>query len=141
MTHCNSLNVKLLNSQLSNLKSAIKNEAELVLRLSSNMVGNFNDEIIFPHKLILTNIPVASLHKYFVNHLSTDIKLSKLRLSKMMQSGEFLGKIFGPLIKTRLPLMENVIKPLPKSVLIPLGLTAAATAADAGIHKKYDLKH
>ena len=136
MTHCNSLNVKLLNSQLSNLKSAIKNEAELVLRLSSNMVGNVNDEIIFPHKLILTNIPVASLHKYFVNHLSTDIKLSKLRLSKMMQSGEFLGKIFGPLIKTRLPLMENVIKPLPKSVLIPLGLTAAATAADAGIHKK-----
>ena len=92
MTHCNSLNVKLLNSQLSNLKSAIKNGTELVLRLSSNMVGNFNDEIIFPHKLILTNIPVASLHKYFVNHLSTDIKLSKLRLSKMMQSGEFLGK-------------------------------------------------
>ena len=136
MTHCNSLNVKLLNSQLSNLKSAIKNETELVLRLSSNMVGNFNDEIIFPHKLILTNIPVASLHKYFVNHLSTDIKLSKLRLSKMMQSGEFLGKIFGPLLKTRLPLMENVIKPLPKSVLIPLGLTAAATAADAGIHKQ-----
>ena len=136
MTHCNSLNVKLLNSQLSNLKSAIKNETELVLRLSSNMVGNFNDEIIFPHKLILTNIPVASLHKYFVNHLSTDIKLSKLRLSKMMQSGEFLGKIFGPLLKTRLPLMENVIKPLPKSVLIPLGLTAAATAADAKKHKK-----
>ena len=136
MTHCNSLNVKLLNSQLSNLKSAIKNGTELVLRLSSSMVGNFNDEIIFPHKLILTNIPVASLHKYFVNHLSTDIKLSKLRLSKMMQSGEFLGKIFGPLLKTRLPLMENVIKPLPKSVLIPLGLTAAATAADAGIHKK-----
>ena len=136
MTHCNSLNIKLLNSQLSNLKSAIKNETELVLRLSSNMVGNFNDEMIFPHKLILTNIPVASLHKYFVNHLSTDIKLSKLQLSKMMQSGEFLGKIFGPLLKTRLPLVKNVIKPLPKSVLIPLGLTAAATAADAGIHKK-----
>ena len=136
MTQCNSLNVKLLNSQLSNLKSAIKNETELVLTLSSNMVGNFNDEIIFPHKLILTSIPVASLHKYFVNHLSTDIKLSKLQLSKMMQSGEFLGKIFVPLLKTRLPLMKNVIKALPKNVLIPLGLTAAATAADAGIHKK-----
>ena len=136
MTQCNSLNVELLNSQLSNLKSAIKNETELVLRLSSNMVGNFNDAIIFPHKLILTNIPVASLHKYFVNHLSTDIKLSKLQLSKMMQSGEFFGKIFGPLLKTRLPLMKNVIKALPKNVLIPLGLTAAATAADAGIHKK-----
>ena len=136
MTQCNSLNVKLLNSQLSNLKSAIKNETELVLTLSSNMVGNFNDEIIFPHKLILTSIPVASLHKYFVNHLSTDIKLSKLQLSKMMQPGEFLGKIFVPLLKTRLPLMKNVIKALPKNVLIPLGLTAAATAADAGIHKK-----
>ena len=136
MTQCNSLNVKLLNSQLSNLKSALKNEIELVLTLSSNMVGNFNDEIIFPHKLILTSIPVASLHKYFVNHLSTDIKLSKLQLSKMMQSGEFLGKIFVPLLKTRLPLMKNVIKALPKNVLIPLGLTAAATAADAGIHKK-----
>ena len=136
MTQCNSLNVKLLNSQLSNLKSALKNETELVLTLSSNMVGNFNDEIIFPHKLILTSIPVASLHKYFVNHLSTDIKLSKLQLSKMMQSGEFLGKIFVPLLKTRLPLMKNVIKALPKNVLIPLGLTAAATAADAGIHKK-----
>ena len=136
MTQCNSLNVKLLNSQLSNLKSAIKNETELVLRLSSNMAGNFNDEIIFPHKLILTSIPVASLHKYFVNPLSTDIKLSKLQLSKMMQSGEFLGKIFVPLLKTRLPLMKNVIKALPKNVLIPLGLTAAATAADAGTHKK-----
>ena len=136
MTQCNSLNVKLLNSQLSNLKSALKNETELVLTLSSNMVGNFNDEIIFPHKLILTSIPVASLHKYFVNHLSTDIKLSKLQLSKMMQSGEFLGKIFVPLLKTRLPLMKNVIKALPKNVLIPLGLTAAATAADAGTHKK-----
>ena len=54
----------------------------------------------------------------------------------MIQSGGFLGRLLGPLLKTGLPLMKNVIKPLAKSVLIPLGLTAAASAADAGIHKK-----
>ena len=53
----------------------------------------------------------------------------------MIQSGGFLGRILGPLLKTGLPLMKSVIMPLAKSVLIPLGLTAAASAADAGIHK------
>ena len=55
----------------------------------------------------------------------------------MVQSGGFLSRLLGPLLKTELPLTKNVIKPLAKSVLIPLGLTAAASAADAGIHKKY----
>ena len=54
----------------------------------------------------------------------------------MIQSGGFLGKLLGPLLKTGLPLIKSVIKPLAKSVLIPLGLTAAGSAADAGIHKK-----
>ena len=54
----------------------------------------------------------------------------------MIQSRGFLGRLLGPLLKTGLPLIKNVIKPLAKSVLIPLGLTAAALAADAGIHKK-----
>ena len=54
----------------------------------------------------------------------------------MMQSREFLGILLGPLLKIGLPLIKNVIKLLAKSVLIPLGLTAAASAADAGIHKK-----
>ena len=54
----------------------------------------------------------------------------------MIQSGGFLGTLLGPLLKTGLPLIKNVIKPLPKSGLIPLGLTAAASAADVGIHKK-----
>ena len=54
----------------------------------------------------------------------------------MIQSGRLLGRLLGPLLKTGLPLIKNVIKPLAKSVLIPLGLTAAASAADAGIHKK-----
>ena len=54
----------------------------------------------------------------------------------MIQSGGSLSRLLGPLLKTGLPLVKNVIKPLSKSVLIPLGLTAAASAADAGIHKK-----
>ena len=134
MTQCNSLNVKLSNSQLNKLKSAIKNEAEVVLRLSSNMIGDI--ETNFPHKLLLTNRQVSNLRKAFANHLSTDIKLSKTQLSKMIQSGGFLGRLLGPLLKTGLPLIQNVIKPLARSVLIPLGLTAAASATDAGIHKK-----
>ena len=69
--------------------------------------------------------------------MSTDLKLSKAQICKTIQSGRFLGRLLGPLLKTGLPLIKNVIKPLAKSVLIPLGLTAAASAADAGIHKKY----
>ena len=98
------------------------------------MIGD--NDTNFPHKSLLTNRQVANLHKAFANHLSTDIKLSKTQLSNMIQSGGFLGRLLGPLLKTGLPLMKNVIKPLAKSVLIPLGLTAAASAADAGIHKK-----
>ena len=136
MTQYNSLNVKLSNSQLNELKSSIKNETDVVLRISSNMVSNSNDNTNFPHELLLTNRQVANIRKAFANHSSTDIKLSKTQLSKMIQSGGFLGKLLGPLLKTRLPLMKSVIKPLAKSVLIPLGLTAAASAADARIHKK-----
>ena len=91
MTQYNSLNVKLSNSQLNKLKSAIKNESEVVLRLSSNMIGDSNDKTNFPHELLLTNRQVANLRKAFANHLSTNIKLSKTQLSKMMQSrGDFL---------------------------------------------------
>ena len=100
------------------------------------MVSNSNDNTNFPHELLLTNRQVANIRKSFANHSSIDIKLSKTQSSKMIQSGGFLGKLLGPLLKTGLPLMKRVIKPLAKSVLIPLGLTAAASAADAGIHKK-----
>ena len=100
------------------------------------MIGNSNDKTNFPYKLLLTNRQVANLHKAFANYSSTDIKLSKTQLSKIIQSGRFLDKLFGPLLKTGLPLMKNVIQPLVKSVLIPLGLTVAASAADPGIHKK-----
>ena len=134
MTQYNSLNVKISSSQLNKLKPIMKSESEVVLRLSSDMTGD--DETNFPHKLLLTNRQVTNLRKAFANYLSTDIKLSKTQLSKMIQSGGFLGRLLGPLLKTGLPLIKNVIKPLAKSVLIPLGLTAAVSAADAGIHKK-----
>ena len=74
------MNVKLSNSQLIKLKSAIKNETEVLLRLSSNMIGNSDDETNFPHKLILTNKQVANLRKAFANNLSADIKLSKTQV-------------------------------------------------------------
>ena len=135
MTQYNSLNVKLSNSQLNTLKSAVKNETEVALRLSSNMIDN--NETNFPHELLLTDRQVSTFCKSFANNSSANIKLSKTQWSKMIQSGGFLSRLLGPLLKIGLPLIRNVIKPLAKSVLIPLGLTVAASAADAGIHKKY----
>ena len=99
------------------------------------MIGD--NETNFPRRLLLTNRQAANLHKAFANHSSADIKFSKTQLSKMIQTGEFLGRLLGPVLKTGLPLITNVIKPLAKSVLIPLGLTAAASVGDAGIYKKY----
>ena len=75
ITKYNSLNVKLSNSQLNKSKSAIKNETDVILRLSPNMIGNSDDETNFPHKLLLTNRQAANLRKAFGNHTSTDIKL------------------------------------------------------------------
>ena len=85
MTHCNSLNVKLSNLQLNKLKSAIKNKTEVVLRLSSNMIGD--NETNLARKLFLTNRQVASLRKAFAEKSSNDIKLSKTQIPKMIQSG------------------------------------------------------
>ena len=132
MTQHNSLNVKLSNSQLNTLKSAIKNETDVVLRISSGMVGNSNDNTNFPHKLLLTDRQVANIRKVFANNLSTDVKFSKIQLLKMSQSGGFLGnllsKLVGPLMKVAMPLAKNV--------LAPLGLTAAMSAIDGSIKKK-----
>ena len=79
----------------------------------------------------------TKLRNSFNNNMSTDLKLSKAQISKIIQSGGFLGRLLGPLLKTGLALIKNVIKSSAKSVLIPLGLAAVASAADAGIHKKY----
>ena len=98
------------------------------------MIGD--DEIDFPHKLLLTNRQVANLCKAFANNSTTNIELWKTQSSKMIQSGGFHGRLLGPSLKTGLLLIKSVIKPLAKSVLIPLGLTAAASAVDAGMNKK-----
>ena len=124
MTLYNSLNLKPSNSQLNKLKSAIRNKTEILLRLSSNIIGNSNDETNFSHELLLTNRQVANLCKAFASNSSTGIKLSKTQLSKMVRSGGFLGRHLGPFLKTGLPLIKNLIKPLAKSVSVPLGLTA-----------------
>ena len=129
MIQNNSLNVRLSNSQLNKLKSVIKKETDVILRLSSNMIGNSDDEANFPHKLLLTNRQVASLRKAFATNTSSDIKLPKAQLSKM-QKGEFL-RFLAPLLKSGLPLLKSVIKPLGM-----LGLTAAASATNASINKK-----
>ena len=129
MTQYNSLNVKLSNLQLNKLKSAIKNGTDVILRLSSNMIGNSDDEANFPHKLLLTNRQVANLRKAFANYTSTDSKLSKAQLTKM-QKGGFL-RFLAPLLKSGLSLLKSVIKPL-----VVLGVTAAASATDAAINKK-----
>ena len=128
------VNVKLSTFQLNKWKPAIKNENDVVMRLSLNMIGDSNEKADFSRELLLTNRQVSSIHKTIANNSSVDIKFSKAQLSKMIQSGGFLGKLIGPLLKTGLLLTKSVITSLAKSVLIPLGLTAAA--ADTGIHKK-----
>ena len=135
MTQYSSLNVKLSNLQLNKLNSAITNETDVVLT-SSDMIGNSGDATNFPHKLLLANGQVANLRKAFTNKSSTNIRISKTQLSKMAQSEGFLGRLIGPLLKTDLKLMRNVIKQLAKIVLIPLGLTASESASDAGTHKQ-----
>ena len=137
MTRYNtSLNIKLSNSKLNKLKSAIKNGIGVTLNLSSNIIGDYYDENNFPQKLLLTNTQVSRLHKAFSNDSSSNIAFSKTQLSKITQSVGFLGRLLGPFTFYRLPLIGNVLKPLAKSVLIPLRLTAVASATDAAIRKK-----
>ena len=132
MTQYNSLNVKLSNSQLNKLKSSIKNETDVVLRISSTMVSNSNDNTNFPHELLLTNRQVANIRKAFAKNTSTDIKLSKPQLSKMIQSGGFLGNLLGKLAG---PSMKVAV-PLPKNVLAPLGISAAMSAIGGSIKRE-----
>ena len=133
MVEYNTVNAKLSNFQLNKLKSAVKNRQGTTLRTNTRIFSANN----LPHELLLTTRQTTKLRNAIENNMSTDIKLSKAQISKIIQSGGFLGKLLGPLLKTGLPLIKNVIKPLAKSVLIPLGLTAAASAADAVMQKKY----
>ena len=132
MIQYDSLHVKLSNSQLNKLKSSIKNETDVVLRMLSNMVSNSNDNTNFPHELLLTNKQVANIRKAFAKNTSTDIKLSKIQLSKMIQSGGFLGNLLGKLAG---PLMKLAV-PLAKNVLAPLRISAAMSAINGSIKKR-----
>ena len=127
MVECNTVNVKLSNSQLNKLKSAVKNKQGTTLRMSPKLFNPNN----LPHELLLATRHTTKLRNATENNMSTDIKLSKPQISKIIQSGGFLGKILGPLLKTRLSLSKSVIKPLGL-----LGLTATCSAIYAGVQKK-----
>ena len=129
MVEYNEVNAKLTDSQLKKLKNTVKNKTGATLRTSLKTFDGDN----LRHEILLTTRQKTKLRNAFNNNMSTDLKLSKAQISKIIQSGGFLGKLLGPLLKTGLPLIKNVIRPLAKKVLIPLGLTAAA---DAGIHKR-----
>ena len=121
----NTVNVKLRDTQLKKLKIAVKNKTGTALRMSLKMF-NGND---MAHELLLTTRQKTKLRNTFNKNMSTDLKFSKAQISKIVQSGGFLGtllsKLAGPLMKVAIPIAKNV--------LAPLGVTAAASAIDAGI--------
>ena len=128
MVEYSQVNVKLSDTQLKKLKTAVKSKTGTTLRISSKIFHG-ND---LPHELLLTTRQKTKLRSAFNNNMSTDLKLSKAQISKIIQSGGFLGsllsKLAGPLMKVAIPLAKNV--------LAPLGITAAASAIDAGIQQK-----
>ena len=121
MVEYNRVSVKLSDSQLNKLKPAVRNQTGITLRMNIRIINGNN----LPHKLLLTTRQKTKLRNAFEN-MSTDIKLSKAQTSKIIQSGGFLcsllSKIAGPLMK--------VAAPLAKNILVPLGITAAASAID-----------
>ena len=141
MTQYNTLDLKLPNSHLNKLNSGIKNKTEVALKLSSNIINDSSNDDNFhkfrnSHKLLLTNTQVSKLCKAFTNNSSANKKLSKARLHKIVRWGGLLARLLGLLLKIGLSLIGDVLKPLPKNVLIPLGSRAAASATDAAIHEK-----
>ena len=127
MVEYSKVNVKLSDTQLKKLKTAVKNKNRIPLRISLKML-NGND---LPHELLLTTRQKTKLRNAFNNNMSTDLKLSKAQISKIIQSGGFLGsllsKLAGPLMK--------VAVPFAKIFLALLGITLAASAIDGGIQK------
>ena len=107
MAEYNTVNAKLSNSQLSELKSAVKNKQGTTLRMNARMFNENN----FPHELLLTTRQTTKLRNAIENSMPTDIKLSKAQVSKIIQSGGFL-EIIQSLLKAGLPLLKSVIKPL-----------------------------
>ena len=129
MVEYTKVNVKLINSQLNKLKKAVKSNEGATLRIG---IKKFNKEDL-PHELLLTTRESTKLRNAINNNLATDIKLNKAQRKKLIQSGRFLGKLLSKLAD---PLMKVAI-PLAKNVLAPLGLTAAMSAIDGSIQKRY----
>ena len=107
MVEYSKVNVKLSDTQLKKLKTAVKDKTETTIRMSFKMFDG-ND---LPHGLLLTTRQETKLRSSFNNNMSTDLKLSKAQISKIIQSGGFLGRLLAPLLKTGLPLIKNLIKP------------------------------
>ena len=107
MVECSKVNLKLTNTQLKKLKTAVKNNTGTTLRMILKMFDG-ND---LPHKLLLTTRQKTKLRNAFNNNMSTDIKLSKAQISKIIQSAGFLGsllsKLAGPLMKVAVPLAKE----------------------------------
>ena len=128
MVQYSNINCKLTNVQLNKLKTAVKSNKGVTLRLG---IKNFNKHE-FPHELLLTTRQNTKLRNAIYNNLATDIKLSKAQIKKLIQSGGILGKLLsklsGPLMKVAMSLAKNVLS--------PLGLTATMSAIDGSIQKK-----
>ena len=128
MVEYSKIKCKLTNVQLNKLKKAVKSNEGATLRLG---IKNFNKDER-PHELLLTTRQNTKLRNAINNNLTTDIKLSKAQIKKLIQSGGFLGKLLsklaGPLMKVAMPLAKNI--------LAPIGLTAAMSPIDGGIQKK-----
>ena len=128
MVQYSKVNVKLPDTQLKKLKTAVKNKTGATLKINFKMF-NGND---LPHELLLTTRQKTKLRYALNNNMSTDLKLSNAQIPKIIQSGGFLGsllnKLAGPLMKVAIPLAKNF--------LALLGITAAASGIDAGIQKK-----
>ena len=128
MVEYSKVNVKLSDTQLKKLKTAVKNKGGTTLRMSLKILDGNN----LPHELLLTTRQKTKLRNAFNNNMSTDLKLFKAQISKRIQSGGFLGsllrKLAGPLMKIAIPLAKNILN--------PLGIAAAASAIDAGTQKK-----
>ena len=105
MVEYNTINAKLSGLQLNKLKSAVKNKQGTTLRMSATMFSANN----LPHELLPTTRQLTMVRNAIESNMATDIKLSKAQISKIIQSGGFLGKLLGPLLKTRLPVIKNVI--------------------------------
>ena len=129
MAEYSKINIKLTDMQLKKLKTAVKENTGTTLRISLKMFDGNN----LPDELLLATRQKAKLGNAFNNNMSTNLKLSKAQISKIIQCGRLLGsllsKLAGPLMK--------VVAPLAKNILAPLGITAAASAIDAEIQKKY----